>query len=103
MSEFIILLEDLEISMYLGLHDFEKAAKQRVLVTVTIATKGFLDYDAVTEFIRTFNDERIETQEELVQTIHAFVMSKGATSARVYSRKPDIYPDCKSVGVTFAG
>lgn len=110
MSEFKIVLEDLEVSMFLGLHDFEKEKQQRVLVCATVFVNsadfsgaGFLDYDAIADFIRTFNGRRIETQEELIQTIHAFILSKGARSATVYSRKPDVYSDCKSVGVSFSG
>lgn len=110
MREFKIILEDLELKMFLGLHDFEKERPQRVLVTAEITANsgdfpnaGFLDYDAVTDFIRTFNGGRIETQEELITKIHAFIIAQGARSATVYSRKPDIYPDCKSVGVRFSG
>ena len=110
MSRFTILIEDLELSMYLGLHDFEKKDKQRVLICAEIVVDsadfsqdGFLDYDGVADFIRTFNGARIETQEELIQTIHLYILAQGAASAKVYSRKPDVYSDCKSVGVSFSG
>ncbi len=97
--------------MFLGIHQFEKDTQQRVLVSASIKVDGvsgseadMFDYDAVVEFIRTFNGKSIATQEELIQTIHAFILrSKNVTFARVMSRKPDVYADVDSIGVSFDG
>lgn len=110
MSNFTIKIEDICIEMFLGLHDFEKEKTQRVFVSIELEVTGvdvaqgqFFDYDHVVDFVRSFNQQRIETQEELVETIHANAMARGCRAARVYSRKPDVYPDCASVGVIFHG
>mgnify|MGYP003350532272 CR=1 FL=1 len=68
MADLIIRLEELEITMFLGIHDFERARMQRVLVSAEITVTGtdwqagrFFDYDRVAEFIRSFNGSRIDT------------------------------------------
>lgn len=97
--------------MFLGIHQFEKDAQQRVLISATIKVDGvdgsesdMFDYDAVVAFIRTFGGTRIDTQEELIQKIHAnILLNSSVTWARVSSRKPDVYPDVESIGVSFEG
>lgn len=110
MSDYTIKIEDICVQMFLGLHDFEKKKTQRVFISieldvtdVDVAQGRFFDYDRVVDYVRGFNQQRIETQEELIETIHAYVMARGCSAARVYSRKPDIYPDCASVGVVYSG
>ena len=110
MPDFTVILEDQEVTMFLGIHAFEKAAPQRVLIRAEIAvTSGttdkadMFDYDRVVAYIRGFSMTAIETQEELVTRIHAFILSLGARSATVWSRKPDVYPDCLSIGIRYAG
>ncbi|MEP1612170.1 MAG: dihydroneopterin aldolase [Roseobacter sp.] len=110
MGEFQIIIEDLELSMYLGLHDFEKKTPQKVLLSAKFFVEGvqypderFVDYDIIADFIRTFNGARIGTQEELTIRIHSYIIEQGAIRATVYSRKPDVYKDCKSVGVVYSG
>lgn len=111
MTDLMIRLEDLEITMFLGIHDFERAAPQRVLICAEITVTGtdwqagrFFDYDRVADFIRGFNGARIDTQEELVSRIHGFVHGlEGVTHAAISSRKPDVYPDAKAVGVVLRG
>lgn len=103
----VVQLDELAINMRLGIHDFEKAAPQRVLVSATIVTRidgyenrGFYDYDDLVAFIRALDGESIETQEELLDRIHAFIMASDKVSdALVHTRKPDIYDDAKSIGI----
>ena len=110
-GNFKITLQDIEISMFLGFHSQERSTPQRVLVSAEIEVTGtdwrngaFFDYDRVAEHIRSYAGTRIDTQEELVSRIHAFILALGGvTSATVSSKKPDIYPDAKSVGVTYRG
>ncbi|MBJ3763490.1 dihydroneopterin aldolase [Maribius pontilimi] len=111
MKSFKVVLEELEINMYLGIHQFEKDAMQRVLVSAEIdievdAVDGdlYFDYDAVADHIRSFNGERVATQEELTSAIHGFISGFDTVRhARVHSKKPDVYGDCKAVGIVFQG
>lgn len=110
MAEFTLFVRELEIRMYLGIHPHEKAAPQRVLLSVEARTADvsgavgdFIDYDAIVEFIRGYNGARIDTQEELAQSVHSFVRSlPGVRKARVTSCKPDIFTDCAAVGVVLS-
>ncbi|KKN90481.1 hypothetical protein LCGC14_0228500 [marine sediment metagenome] len=109
MPNFTLQMDDMEISMYLGIHDFEKLTPQRVIISATIETQienyndhGFYDYDVLAGFLRKFNGKYIETQEELVERIHAFIMSSDkVVSGIVHSRKPDVYPDAEGVGLVY--
>ena len=110
MTDYTIKIEDLCVEMFLGLHAFEKEKTQRVFISIELDVEGvnvsqgqFFDYDHVVDYVRGFNQQRIETQEELTAMIHVHVMVRGCRAARVYSRKPDVYPDCASVGVVYRG
>jgi len=109
MGKTIIRIEDMEIRMFLGIHDFEKETAQRVLISVDMIfdepLKGdgsFFDYDKVVEFIRQFNGQKIETQEELIVRIKDHIAALGCHDTVIYTRKPDIFQDCGSVGVILA-
>jgi len=109
MAQFLLELHEQEVALVIGLHDHEKTAPQRVVVSVQILTADvsgtaadFVDYDAVADHVRTLAGTRVETQEDLLLGIHAFVMAlPGVEQARVSSRKPDIYADCAWVGVSY--
>ena len=109
MADYQIVLDEQEISMYLGIHDFEKEATQRVLVSAVIDVflsddSDFYDYDALTDFIREFKGARIETQEERLRRIHGFIVADNRVRhAVVHTKKPDIYPDTRSIGVRYSG
>lgn len=110
MNNYTIVIEDFEIKMFLGLHDFEKKEPQRVYVSVEVDVSlencdynNIFDYDKITDYMKTYNGKSIETQEELTFNIHKYILNLGCKNAKVYSRKPDIYKDCKSVGVIFSG
>mgnify|MGYP006409366673 FL=1 len=111
MTRFKVLLEELEIEMYLGIHQFEKDAMQRVLVSAEIdvevaAADGdlYFDYGRVADLIRGYAGTRVATQEELTTRIHAAIAAmESVRHARVHSKKPDVYPDCKAVGLVFEG
>jgi dihydroneopterin aldolase len=64
----------------------------------------FCDYDEIADFIRTFSGKSIDTQEELTDTVCRFISEKkGVSNIRVYSKKPDVYPDAEYVGVCSYG
>lgn len=109
MAEFLIEVQEQEVSMIIGLHDFEKTARQRVVISVQVVTtdlagnaRSFMDYDAIVQHIRGYNGQKVATQEELVVAIHRFVMGlPHVAAARVSSRKPDIFADCAWVGLSY--
>ncbi len=109
MAEFLIELAEQEVAIVIGLHDHEKLAPQRVLISVQVLTEDvggsatdFVDYDAIADHIRRRAGTRIETQEDLVLAIHAFVSAlPGVQAARVSSKKPDIFADCAWVGLCY--
>jgi dihydroneopterin aldolase len=53
-----------------------------------------------TEIGRIASARRYNLQETLARAIYDLVAARrGVTALRVATRKPDIYPDCKGVGV----
>lgn len=109
MAEFLVEVQEQEVGIVLGLHDFEKTAPQRVVISVQVLTTDlrgdageFMDYDAIVAHIRSYANQAILTQEELVQQIHAYVSAlPHVAAARVCSRKPDIFSDVAWVGLSY--
>jgi dihydroneopterin aldolase len=111
MTEASIILRGFEVWGSIGIHDFEKAAPQRLLVdielTLTSAARPdedrigqVLDYDFLrTETKRLLAARHYELQETLCHEIAAFCLARPEVrQVCVYSRKPDVYPDCESIG-----
>jgi dihydroneopterin aldolase len=107
-----IVLEDYELDLDIGFHEFEVGNPQRLLITVEvwIDERSFAAADAVPhawdyDFLRTeigalAAGRRFNLQETLVREIYDLVAARrGVTALRVATRKPDIYPDCAGVGV----
>ena len=107
-SDYIIYLENLEVKMFLGIHDYEKTSEQRVLISVKIAVSQkirqkmkFYDYDKVRNFISGYSGKKVDTQEDLVSEILKFLMNDAyVNQATVMSKKPDVFPDAEYVGVS---
>lgn len=110
-----IVLEDHEIRIDIGFHDYEVGRPQRLLVTVEVwLDEGFFpagddpgevwDYDFLrSEIAALAASRRYNLQETLVRAIYDRVAARrGVAALRVRSRKPDIYPDCAGVGVELA-
>lgn len=110
-----ILVRNLEILMSIGVHEEEKRAPQRLLVSVEADVAGArdeaddfeatLDYDRICDFIRSLSDERhVELQETVARRVLEFTLTlPGVTHVLVETRKPDIFADCDFVGVRLAG
>ncbi len=112
-----LFLRDYEVRMNIGVHDFEKRGEQRVLFNVDLyvpladstprqdALDEVVDYD----FIRRAIAERvskghIHLQETLCDDVLALMLAHPQVrAARVSTEKPDVYPDCESVGVEVFG
>ncbi len=108
-----LFLSDYEVWINIGVHDFEKKGEQRVLINVDLYVplalstpkadqlSEVLDYD----FIRRTISERvskghIHLQETLCDDVLALMLAHPQVrAARVSTQKPDVYPDCASVGV----
>ncbi len=107
-----IVLEDYELPVDIGFHDFEVGTPQRLTVTVEVwldeasfavsdEASAAWDYDFLrTEIGVLASSQRYNLQETLVRAIYELVAARrGVTAIRVSTRKPDIYPDCAGVGV----
>lgn len=108
-----IFLRDFSVETSIGFHDFEKQAPQRVLISVDLfvpVSKSTSDRDDVADvvdydFIRhgiidIAHSRHFNLQETLVDEICQLCLSNPSVmGVRVESQKPDVYPDCKTVGV----
>ncbi len=100
------ILDRLEISMGLGIYPQERAAPQRVLVSVWLAVdyiapiiddriEQVLDYDFVRTGIRSLvADRHFDLQESFCDAVAALCLADARVAeVRVRSMKSDIYPD----------
>lgn len=109
-----IFLRDFEVVASIGIHTFERQNPQRIIFDVELllsdtAAGGdgadrietVLDYDFLRERIRAIAQGRhFNLQETLCAEILEVCLAPGEVAgARVSTRKPDVYPDCDSVGV----
>lgn len=105
-GRFTTILDGLEVAMGLGIHDVERAALQRVVLTVWLtcdygadrfpdAIANVVDYDFVRDGIRALVAGRhFELQETLCEEVAALCFADPRVrEVRVRSMKPDIYPD----------
>lgn len=106
-----IFLKNFETRLSIGIHDFEKQARQRVIVNVDLYIDPdskvehdhideTVDYDFVRREIATLADSgHFNLQETFCEKILAICLARpGVLAARVSSEKLDVYPDCESVG-----
>ncbi len=112
-----LFLRNYEVWINIGVHDFEKKGEQRVLINVDLFIPLALstpkaddlaevvDYD----FMRRSIAERVKLghvhlQETLCDDVLALMLAHPQVkAARVSTEKPDVYPDCDSVGVEVFG
>lgn len=110
-----IVLEDYDLKVDIGFHEFEIGSPQRLVVTVEVwVDEGAFaagdeagpawDYDFLrTEIGALAAGRRFNLQETFVREVYDLVAARrGVTALRVSTRKPDIYPDCAGVGVELA-
>jgi 7,8-dihydroneopterin aldolase/epimerase/oxygenase len=107
-----IVLQDYDLNLDIGFHQFEIGNPQRLLVTVEVwveesafaaaddAERAW-DYDFLrTEIATLVTGRRYNLQETLAREIYDLIAARrGVSALRVSTRKPDIYPDCAGVGV----
>jgi dihydroneopterin aldolase len=108
-----IFLQDVSVDASIGFHDFEKQARQRILVSVDLYVPmsessslrddvaDVIDYDFVRlAILRIAQSRHFNLQETLIDEISGLCLAqRGVRAVRVESQKPDVYPDCKTVGI----
>ena len=106
-----IFLKNFETRLSIGIHDFEKQARQRVIVNVDLYIDPdgkverdhideTVDYDFVRREIAALaGSGHFNLQETFCENILAICLARpGVLAARVCSEKLDVYPDCESAG-----
>ena len=107
MPEYTILLEGLEVTMGLGIHEHERTAPQRVTLDVAMTCDypeapedridAVVDYDFLrAEILALAAARHFELQETLCDRVAALALADPrVTKVRVRSMKLDIYPDAR--------
>jgi dihydroneopterin aldolase len=108
-----LFLRNYEVMINIGVHDFEKKGEQRVLINVDLfiplamstPQADHLDEVVDYDFMRNTIAQRmaqghIHLQETLCDdVVRAMLAHPKVRAVRVSTEKPDVYPDCESVGV----
>jgi dihydroneopterin aldolase len=110
-ERFELFLEELALEARIGVHDFELARPQRVLVDIRLELDparlaardelaDTLDYDFLrNDILKLAASRRFQLQETLAREIVALVAARPQVlAAEVATCKPDVYRDAKSVG-----
>jgi dihydroneopterin aldolase len=105
-----LFLHEIEVICSIGLHDFERGAKQRVLIDVEVrldperepttdTVDDTLNYDQVRQgVIDAATARHYDLQETMARQIFDVVSSmKDVVGVSVQTQKPDVYPSCKTV------
>jgi dihydroneopterin aldolase len=105
-----IFLRDFRVQASIGIHDFEKTARQTIAINIDLfvqpsppaddSIENVLDYDFLRRRIGEIVAARhFNLQETLCEEIVALCLSQPQVLAvRVSTAKPDVYPDCEAVG-----
>lgn len=108
-----LYLRDYEVWINIGVHDFEKKGEQRVLINIELYVPleyssptqdklhEVVDYDFMRDTVaRRMAQGHVHLQETLCDDVlTAMLKHPHVRAARVSTEKPDVYPDCESVGV----
>ena len=109
--EATLVLRGLTVSASIGVHDFERENRQRLLIDIELTLTNparpahddiseVLDYRFLhTEVQKLITAGHYELQETLTHDIAEFCLAR--TEVRrvsIHTRKPDIYPDVESIG-----
>ena len=107
-----LFLEDLEVLVDIGIHDFEINKPQRLQVSVSDSLDpaqiddedeigATFDYDFIRSEIKELvGSRRFNLQETLCRLIlEKITIEKSVVGATVTTKKIDVYPDCAGVGV----
>jgi len=106
---YCIVLREHALSVTIGIHEFERAGPQRLLLSVAIAMtrRGtgdhiaqVIDYDYIREEAASLaKAQPYALQETFCEALIARCRQKpGVLGIAVLSQKPDVYPDSRAVG-----
>ncbi len=112
-----LFLKNYAIDLNIGVHEFEKKGEQRVLFNVELYVPlsmstphaddlaEVVDYDFMRQTIaQRIAKGHIHLQETLCDDVLKTMLAHPKViAARVSTQKPDVYPDCESVGVEVFG
>jgi 7,8-dihydroneopterin aldolase/epimerase/oxygenase len=112
-----LFLKNYEVNINIGVHEFEKKGEQRVLFNVDLYVPlamstpvaddlaEVVDYDFMRQTIADrVAQGHIHLQETLCDDVLKTMLAHPKVmAARVSTQKPDVYPDCESVGVEVFG
>ncbi|MFO1197931.1 MAG: dihydroneopterin aldolase [Burkholderiaceae bacterium] len=108
-----IFLHDFALEVSIGFHDFEREARQRVLINVDVYVplaestarrdhvSEVVDYDFIRHRITAWAGSRhFNLQETLLDGIVEICFAQPQVRAvHANTQKPDVYPDCRTVGI----
>ena len=110
-SEASLILQGFEVDARIGIHDFERTGPQRLLIDIelhlasatrpeTDAIDQVLNYDFLrSKTLALLALRHYELQETLAHDIASFCLAEPQVAAvTIHTSKPDVYPDCESVG-----
>ena len=108
-----LFVKDLEVMTSIGIHDFELASPQRLLIDVDLYVdlkstspsaddiQQVVDYDFIRQVVfDRIKKGHINLQETLCDELATILLeNKQVLAVQLSTRKPDVYPDCAAVGV----
>ena len=108
-----LFVKDLEVMTSIGIHDFELASPQRLLIDVDLYVdlkstspsaddiQQVVDYDFIRQVVfDRIKKGHINLQETLCDELATLLLeNKQVLAVQLSTRKPDVYPDCAAVGV----
>lgn len=111
---YLIRLRQITTQAAIGIHAFERTARQTLLVSVVLMLdppkagsdeiSSVQDYDFVREGVLKLTGEKhFDLQETLCSAVLDFCLAEaGVLGAVVQTEKPDVYPDVAGVGCRMA-
>ena len=110
-----VIIKNLVLNIFIGIHDFEKKKKQRVRFNIEVITNPFvkpnnkdlktiLNYEEIINKIKDLvKKEHHELLEDLAENIFTIIFqNKLAQKAKIKIEKLEIIKNSESVGVEFA-
>lgn len=106
-----LLIEDLVLRLRIGVGEAERAAPQRLLVSLAVevepsaperdAVEEVVDYGAIAEAVRGLAGREVKLLETLAREIAALAfLDDRVRGVEITLRKPDLFEDVAAVGIT---
>ena len=106
---YTLFLKNYQADFSIGIHDFEKAARQRLIINIELVVnkttfnddiENVLNYDfLVAELDKLRLQQHFNLQETLCEKMIDICKTNPQLIAmKITTEKPDVYPNCESVG-----